>query len=49
MINSYNTLLEKRAPDMIRAVDRARSHAERTDIKRGTFEGKPNVNKRSRR
>jgi len=48
MINLYNTLLEKKAPDMIRAVDRARSHAERADIKRGTFEGKPNV-KRSRR
>jgi hypothetical protein len=27
---------------MIRAADRARSHAERTDIKRGAFEGKPN-------
>jgi hypothetical protein len=36
-------LLEKNAPDMIRAATRARSHAERTDIKRGAFEGKPSV------
>jgi len=28
---------------MIRAATRARSHAERTDIKRGAFEGKPDV------
>jgi hypothetical protein len=43
MINLYNTLVEKNAPDVIRAADRARSHAERTDINRGPFEGKPNV------
>jgi hypothetical protein len=48
MIDLYNTLLEKNAPDMIRVADRTRSHAERTDIKRGAFEGKPNV-KRIRR
>ena len=33
---------------MIGAADRARSHAERTDIKRGAFEGKPNVKRISK-
>jgi hypothetical protein len=43
MINLYNTLLEKNAPDINKNRDRARSHAERTDIRRGAFGGKPNV------
>jgi hypothetical protein len=36
-------LLEKKCAWHDKSGDRARSHAERTDIKHGAFEGKPNV------
>jgi hypothetical protein len=43
MIDLYNTLLEKKCARHDKLADCARSHAERTDIERGTFEGKPDV------
>jgi hypothetical protein len=43
MIDLYNILLEKKCALRDKSGDIERSYAERTDIKHGAFEGKPNV------